>query len=187
MSAASIPADGYGLGVGRLVVDLRGLDWNQERVVRLKVRLGTGQADVFVPERVCVTGTTHVGIGESEVAGRAQRRGRRRLLSGRGRERGPRLELDGKVDIGQLRVINSDTRERRRQRVRAGPFDEDTAPLRAAEARRARRDEGGRVSLASGVVVAAIGALILLDYSGAVDVTLGWIAVVLTGASGRSC
>jgi hypothetical protein len=40
------------------------------------------------------------------------------------------------------------------------------------------------VSLASGAVVAALGALVLLDSSGALDVSLGWIAVVLTGAVG---
>ena len=37
--------------------------------MHLRIRLGTGQADVFVPEHVCVTGPTHVGAGESEVAG----------------------------------------------------------------------------------------------------------------------
>lgn len=40
------------------------------------------------------------------------------------------------------------------------------------------------ISLGSGVIVAALGLLVLLDSSGAVDVTLGWIAVVLTGAVG---
>jgi hypothetical protein len=40
------------------------------------------------------------------------------------------------------------------------------------------------VSLGSGAIVAAIGALVLLDSAGAVDVSLGWIAVVLTGAVG---
>ena len=40
------------------------------------------------------------------------------------------------------------------------------------------------VSLASGAVVAALGAVVLLDSSGALDVSLGWIAVVLTGAVG---
>jgi hypothetical protein len=40
------------------------------------------------------------------------------------------------------------------------------------------------VSLGAGVVVAGLGALLLLDSSGAVDLTLGWIAVVLTGAVG---
>ena len=40
------------------------------------------------------------------------------------------------------------------------------------------------VSLASGAVIAVLGALILIDSAGAVDVSLGWMAVVLTGAIG---
>jgi hypothetical protein len=40
------------------------------------------------------------------------------------------------------------------------------------------------VSLASGAVIAALGALVLLDSSGAVDLSLGWFAVALTGAVG---
>ena len=40
------------------------------------------------------------------------------------------------------------------------------------------------VSLASGVVIAALGALVLLDSSAALDLSLGWIAVALTGAVG---
>ena len=40
------------------------------------------------------------------------------------------------------------------------------------------------ISLGSGAIVAALGVLVLLDSSGAVDVSLGWIAVVLTGAVG---
>ena len=40
------------------------------------------------------------------------------------------------------------------------------------------------VSFASGVVIAALGALVLLDSSGALKLSLGWIAVVLTAAVG---
>jgi hypothetical protein len=40
------------------------------------------------------------------------------------------------------------------------------------------------VSLASGAVIAALGALVLLDSSGAVNLSLGWFAVALTGAVG---
>ena len=40
------------------------------------------------------------------------------------------------------------------------------------------------VSLASGAVIAALGALVLLDSSDAIDVSLGWIAVALTAAVG---
>jgi hypothetical protein len=40
------------------------------------------------------------------------------------------------------------------------------------------------VSLASGAVVAALGALVLLDSSGALDLSLGWMAVALSGSVG---
>ena len=40
------------------------------------------------------------------------------------------------------------------------------------------------VSLASGAVIAALGALVLLDSSGALDLSLGWVAVALTAAVG---
>ena len=40
------------------------------------------------------------------------------------------------------------------------------------------------VSFASGAVIAALGALVLLDSSGALELSLGWIAVVLTAAVG---
>jgi hypothetical protein len=40
------------------------------------------------------------------------------------------------------------------------------------------------VSLVSGAVIAALGVLVLLDSSGALDVSLGWAGVVLTGAVG---
>jgi hypothetical protein len=40
------------------------------------------------------------------------------------------------------------------------------------------------VSLASGVVIAALGALVLLDSSDAIDLSLGWMAVALTAAVG---
>jgi len=40
------------------------------------------------------------------------------------------------------------------------------------------------VSLGAGALIAAVGALLLLDTTGAIDLTLGWAAVVLTGAVG---
>jgi hypothetical protein len=40
------------------------------------------------------------------------------------------------------------------------------------------------ISLGAGVIIAATGGLILLNESGVVDLTLGWIAVVLTAAVG---
>jgi phage shock protein PspC (stress-responsive transcriptional regulator) len=134
VTAESIPANGYRLGVGRLAVDLRDLDWSRARVVHLKVRLGTGQADAFVPERVCVKGSTHVGVGESEVVGERNDGVDIDHTAGAGSAAVPRLEIDAEVDIGQLRVINSDTADVNDTSYR-GPFEEASAPQRAAETR----------------------------------------------------
>jgi hypothetical protein len=40
------------------------------------------------------------------------------------------------------------------------------------------------VSLVSGAAVAALGALVLLDASGALEISLGWMAVALSAAAG---
>ena len=40
------------------------------------------------------------------------------------------------------------------------------------------------VSLASGAVIAALGALVLLDSAGAVQLTVGWLAVAITAGIG---
>jgi phage shock protein PspC (stress-responsive transcriptional regulator) len=135
LAATSIPADGYRLGVGRLIVDLRDLDWSKERIVRLESHLGAGQTSVFVPERVCVAGTTHVGVGESEVAGERNDGPDVDHTAGAGTNATPRLEIDASVDVGQLRVVNSDTADVDNFRYGRGRFHEDTAPLRVAEAR----------------------------------------------------
>jgi phage shock protein PspC (stress-responsive transcriptional regulator) len=134
-TAGSIPDKGYRLGVGHLVVDLRSLDWGKSRVLDLDVDLGSGRADVFVPARVCVTGNTHVGVGESEVAGERNDGIDVDHAVGRGSTAVPRLVIDADVEVGQLRVINSDTASVDNPGYGPGPFHEDTAPQRAAEAR----------------------------------------------------
>jgi hypothetical protein len=40
------------------------------------------------------------------------------------------------------------------------------------------------LSLVSGAVVTALGAVVLIDSSGAVDLPLGWVAVAVTSALG---
>ena len=135
-SANAIPADGYKLGIGRLVVDLRDLNWEKQKVVRLDTRLGAGQSNIFVPANVCVVGSTHVGAGESEVVGQ--------LNDGFSVDHSPgsdattakpRLVLDARVQAGQLRVINRNHASVDNPGYGPGPFHQETAPLRAAEAR----------------------------------------------------
>jgi phage shock protein PspC (stress-responsive transcriptional regulator) len=134
LTAKSIPADGYRLGVGQLRVDLRDIAWSRERVVHLDVKLGMGQAEVFVPAGVCVTGSTHVGAGDSQVAGEVNDGADVNYSPAAGTAAVPRLEIDANVDIGQLRVVNSDTAATDTPGYGPAPFHEDTAPQRAAEA-----------------------------------------------------
>ena len=89
-SAASIPADGYELGVGRLAVDLREIDWSADRVLDLDVRMGAGQTIVAVPSDVCVVADAHAGAGHLVVA-RPGDRGRRHRPLRPARERLRRL------------------------------------------------------------------------------------------------
>ena len=140
VTVAAIPADGYRLGVGHLVVDLRALPWNREGVVRVKADLGAGQSSVFVPSRVCVVSTTHVGFGESEVAGERNDGADVDGSTGAGSTAVPRLVIDAGVDAGPLRIINSDSADVNdsgygHSGYGPGPFDQEMAPLRAAQAR----------------------------------------------------
>src|SRR5262245_6974730 len=68
-TVAAIPADGYHLGIGRLAVDLRGLEWKRNTVVDLKSRLGMGEEVIVVPSRVCIQADAHAGAGQVTVAG----------------------------------------------------------------------------------------------------------------------
>jgi len=108
VSATSIPADGYRLGVGRLAVDLRGIEWGRNRVLRLPVRIGAGQAVIAVPADVCVVADAHAGGGELRIAGQQADGTGVDLATGAGSRATPRLELDAEVDLGQLVVLNDD-------------------------------------------------------------------------------
>ena len=79
--------------------------------------------------------TTHVGAGESEVAGDVNDGADVNHSVGTGASATPRLVLDSSVDMGQLRVINSDNADINTPGYGPGPLHVDTAPQRAAEAR----------------------------------------------------
>ena len=55
-TAADIPADGYELGTGQLVVDLRQLPWAKGQTIPVSAHLGIGQMIVSVPPNVCIDG-----------------------------------------------------------------------------------------------------------------------------------
>jgi phage shock protein PspC (stress-responsive transcriptional regulator) len=107
-SIAAIPDDGYELGVGRLTVDLRDLDWRNDDVVDLDVDLGVGEAVVAVPEDVCVAGDLDASVGVINVAGDESDGIEVDSDDFSGATATPRLDLDASVDLGALRVVNDD-------------------------------------------------------------------------------
>ena len=107
-SASSIPEDGYELGIGRMAVDLRQIDWSADRVLDVEVRLGVGEAIVAVPSDVCVVADAHSGAGRLVIAGEDSEGAGTDLTVGEGSTATPRLVLDADVDMGQIRVLNDD-------------------------------------------------------------------------------
>ena len=111
VSAEAIPDEGYELGVGRLAVDLRDIDWSPTRVVRLDVRVGGGQAVIAVPSDVCVAARAHADAGDLRVAGQQSDGWDVESTVGVGSGSTPRLELDAEVGFGQIVVLNDDDAE----------------------------------------------------------------------------
>ncbi|MCB0875607.1 MAG: PspC domain-containing protein [Solirubrobacterales bacterium] len=106
--AAAIPADGYRLGVGRLAVDLRGIDWGPNQALDLSARVGAGQLVIAVPSDVCVVADAHVGAGDLVVAGQQADGADVDLTTGDGATGRPQLRLDAEADLGQITVVNDD-------------------------------------------------------------------------------
>jgi phage shock protein PspC (stress-responsive transcriptional regulator) len=96
--------DGYRLGAGRLVVDLRDLSLPAgER--RLELDLGVGEAVVLVPHDVCVATRARIGAGEADVFDRdAAGVDVEQETSGDSAPGTPRLAIDAEVGMGELRV-----------------------------------------------------------------------------------
>ena len=137
MSAAEIPGDGYELGVGRLAVDLRDIDWSPGRVLKLNTRMGVGETVIAVPRAVCVVADAHAGVGELQIAGESTDGPGSDLNVGEGSAT-PRLVLDADTDVGMIRVVNADDADISAEADRGGPFQRDggsDAVLRDANAR----------------------------------------------------
>jgi len=109
-SAEVLPADGrYELGVGRLVVDLRELDWEPGDVVEVELDLGLGEGVVAVPETVCVAADLRARMGVVSAAGDESDGFDAESTLNLGTGVTPRLELRGEVDAGRLELVNDDT------------------------------------------------------------------------------
>jgi len=133
VSIAAIPADGYQLGIGRLAVDLRGLDWHPGTVVSLHTRLGLGEMVIAVPQNVCVEATTHTGAGDTHVVGVHEDGVDVQNDQNAGATATPRLQLNSSLDAGELRVVNDNAVD-----IQSHPgaaADLNSAALRDASAR----------------------------------------------------
>lgn len=107
-TVADVPDDGYELGIGRLAIDLRDLDWTRNTAVDLDVDLGIGQAVVAVPENVCVVADLHAAAGHLRVAGDDTDGVDVDSDPAAAAAATPRLDLTGEVDLGEFLVINDD-------------------------------------------------------------------------------
>lgn len=135
LTVASLPENGYELGIGRLVVDLRDLDWSADTVVDLNLDLGVGEAIVAVPSNVCVTTDFTARAGDLRIAGDRSGGVDVHSQANDGATATPRLDLTGEVDLGELRVINDDAADLNghdRFRSGGGNGDEMSAALLAA-------------------------------------------------------
>ncbi|MGA6947695.1 MAG: PspC domain-containing protein [Solirubrobacterales bacterium] len=104
--AADIPADGYKLGTGQLVVDLRQLPWAPGQTIAASAHLGIGQMIVSVPSSVCVVGHTTAKAGDLVVAGDVSNGVDPEVDQGTPTSKAPRLDLDADIQLGQLIVTD---------------------------------------------------------------------------------
>jgi phage shock protein PspC (stress-responsive transcriptional regulator) len=103
---ADLPADGYELGTGQLVVDLRELPWQKGKTVAVSSHLGIGQMIVSVPKNVCVVGHATGKAGELVVAGQVSHGIDPDVSLGTPTSQAPRLDLSADIQLGQMIVTD---------------------------------------------------------------------------------
>jgi phage shock protein PspC (stress-responsive transcriptional regulator) len=108
---ADLPADGYKLGTGQLVVDLRQLPWAPGKTIAASAHLGLGQMIVSVPSRVCVVGHATGKAGELIVAGDVSRGVDPEVDQGTPTSNAPRLDLNADIQLGQMIVTDENPDE----------------------------------------------------------------------------
>jgi phage shock protein PspC (stress-responsive transcriptional regulator) len=105
-TVADLPAAGYELGTGQLIVDLRDLPWSPGQTIPVKAELGMGQMIVSVPSNVCVDAHATGKAGELLVAGAQSDGVDPEVDQGQPQSGAPRLDLDAEVQLGQLVVTD---------------------------------------------------------------------------------
>jgi phage shock protein PspC (stress-responsive transcriptional regulator) len=103
--------DGYALGTGQLIVDLRGLPWEPGEEIPVEADLGFGQMIVSVPTDVCVDAHASAKGGELLVAGDRSDGVNAEVDQGEPATDAPTLKLDAELQFGQLVVTDDDPDE----------------------------------------------------------------------------
>jgi phage shock protein PspC (stress-responsive transcriptional regulator) len=104
--ATDIPAEGYKLGTGQLVVDLRQLPWKPGQTIAASAHLGMGQMIVSAPPNVCVVAHATGKAGELIVAGDVSHGIDPEVTQGSPTSNAPRLDLDADIQLGQMIVTD---------------------------------------------------------------------------------
>jgi phage shock protein PspC (stress-responsive transcriptional regulator) len=107
-AVADIPADGYELGTGQLIVDLRDLPWTKGETIAVSAHLGLGQLIVSAPPNVCVVGHVTGKAGELIDAGDVSQGIDPDVEKGSPTSEAPRLDLDADIQLGQMVVTDQD-------------------------------------------------------------------------------
>jgi phage shock protein PspC (stress-responsive transcriptional regulator) len=110
-TVSDIPADGYELGTGQLVVDLRQLPWTKGQTIPVSAHLGLGQMIVSVPKRVCIDGHATGKAGELIIGGEVSHGIDPDVDQGSPTSQAPRLDLDADIQLGQMVVTDKDPDE----------------------------------------------------------------------------
>jgi phage shock protein PspC (stress-responsive transcriptional regulator) len=107
-AVADLPADGYELGTGQLIVDLRDLPWGAGQVVPLSTKLGIGQMIVSVPSTVCVDADATAKGGELLIRGDKSQGINPEVDQSQPQTQAPTLQLDAEQQFGQMIVTDQD-------------------------------------------------------------------------------
>jgi hypothetical protein len=108
VAIAELPANGYHLSMGAMVVDLRELHWPSTQPVRLKVGVGVGHLVVYVPHSTCVRTEVRAGAGYVGVLGSTDAGiDVRSKIGAPVPAKNPGLILEGKIGMGAVEVRHS--------------------------------------------------------------------------------
>ena len=104
--AADIPADGYRLGTGQLIVDLRQLPWQKGQTIPVSAHLGIGQMIVSVPPNVCIDGDVHGKAGELIAGGQVTHGVDPDIDQGSPLTDAPTLKVNADIQFGQMLITD---------------------------------------------------------------------------------